>query len=239
MRLQFRELLQLGCWHDFDVLTLDRYGDEKPASEMLFSYGFLEHDRIETSEISLNLEIPEDDPLGLPKRIFCQNDTGLRILAAHTADETQKMTWESPLAWLACVNEEDGLHFGLAQTTDGGRELEVSWKDEKVQSPGHLRELLAADPLWEIFQLRAAVLLLERLETQLAHLQETEEILANLREEKVAVESLFRPGIFETILHFRKLEGELLEQAVEDLIKQVSYVTRPLVRAELDLCTNQ
>ncbi|KAJ5351323.1 hypothetical protein N7452_000297 [Penicillium brevicompactum] len=214
LQLRWGKTVQPG-----DEITIS-YGDEKPASEMLFSYGFLEHDRIETSEISLNLEIPEDDPLGLPKKIFCQNDTGLRILAAHTADETQRVTWESRLAWLACVNEEDGLHFGLAQTTDGGRELEVSWKDEKVQSPGHLRELLAADPLWEIFQLRAAVLLLERLETQLAHLQETEEILANLREENVAVESLFRPGIFETILQFRKLEGELLEQAVEDLIKQ-------------------
>lgn len=206
---------------------------------MLFSYGFLEHGRTEAREISLNLDIPEDDPLALPKRIFCQNDTGIRIRPAHNPDEAQEVTWDSPLAWIACVNEEDGLHFGLAQTTDGGRELEVSWKDEKVQSPGHLRELLAADPLWEIIQLRAAVLLLERLETQLAHLQETEEILANLQETNVAVDSLFRPSIFETILQFRKLEGELLEKAVEDLIKQASKVTRLLDWAKLNSCTDQ
>jgi hypothetical protein len=214
----------------------DRYGDEKPASEMLFSYGFLENGRTEAREISLNLEIPEDDPLGLAKRVFCQNDAGLRIQAAQSSSEAQAVTWESALAWIACVNEEDGLHFGLAQTTDGGRELETTWKCEKVQSPTHLRELLAADPLWEIFQLRATVLLLERIETQLALLQETEEIIANLREDQVALETMFRPKISEPIFQFRKLESELLEKAVEDLIEQVSDVTRPLFRSAPSPC---
>lgn len=209
----------------------DSYGNEKPASEMLFSYGFLETGRTEAREISLNLEIPEDDPLSLVKRIFCQNDTGFRILAVQEPDKVQEVTWESALVWIACVNEEDGLHFGVAQTTEGSRELETTWKGEKIQSPSHLRELLAADPLWDIFQLRAAVLLLERLETQLALLQETEEIILNLREDKVALESMFRPGIFEPISQYRNLEGELLEKAVEDLIKQVSDFIRPLFQA--------
>lgn len=186
---------------------------------MIFSYGFLESDRTEARAISLNLEIPEDDPLSLAKRIFCQNYSGIRISAAQG---TEEVTWNSPLAWLACVNEEDGLHFGIAQTTDGGRELETTWKGEKIQSPDRLRELLAADPLWEIFQLRAAVLLLEQLETQLAHLQETEEIILNLQEDKAALDSMFRPGIFTSIAHFRNLEGDLLEKAIEELIKQVS-----------------
>lgn len=197
----------------------DRYGDEKPASEMIFSYGFIENGTSEAREISLNLEIPEDDPLSLAKVMFCRNDPGVRISAVPGSDEVK---WESALTWIACVNEEDGLHFGIAQTNDGGRELETTWKGEKLQSPDHLRELLAADPLWEIFQLRAVVLLLERLETQLAHLQETEEIISNLQEDKAALDSMFRPGIFTTIAQFRLLEGELLERAVEELIKQVS-----------------
>lgn len=199
-------------WHD-------RYGDEKPASEMIFSYGFLESGTTEAREISLNLDIPEDDPLGIAKKMFCRNNSGIRISAVEGSEE---VTWDSGLAWVACVNEEDGLHFGIAQTTDGGRELETTWKGEKIQSASHLRELLVIDPLWEIFQLRAAVLLLERLETQLAHLQETEEIISNMQEDKAALDSMFRPGIFTSISQFRILEGELLEKAVEELIKQVS-----------------
>ncbi|KAJ5135509.1 uncharacterized protein N7515_004787 [Penicillium bovifimosum] len=194
------------------------YGDAKPASEMVFSYGFLDSST-EVREMSLILDIPEDDPLSPAKRIFCQNNSSLRISAGVDPED---VTWESAIAWLACVNEEDGLHFGIAQTTDGGRELETTWKGEEIKSPGHLRELLANDPLWEVFQLRAAVLLLERLETQLCRFQEMEDIIANLQEDKATMDVIFRPGIFTSITQFRTLEGELLEKAVERLIKQVS-----------------
>jgi hypothetical protein len=208
-------------------VSRDRYGDEKPASEMLFSYGFLESDRTEAREISLNLDLPEDDPLSLAKKIFCQNDSGVRIVGPQGLDAAHEVTWESALAWIACVNEEDGLRFQVAQTTDGSRELETTWKGQKIESPSHLRELLAADSLWDIIQLRAVVLLLERLETQLAFMQETEEIISNLREDKTVLESMFRPGIFEPISQYRSLESELLEKAVEDLIKQVSDLIQP------------
>lgn len=182
---------------------------------VLPSYRFPEIHR----KISLNLDIPEDDPLSIAKKMFCGNNSGIRISAVEGGEE---VTWGSGLAWIACVNEEDGLHFGIAQTTDGGRELETTWKGEKIQSSSHLCELLAVDPLWEIFQLRAVVLLLERLETQLAILQETEETLSNMQEDKAALDSMFRPGVFTSITQFRILEGELLERAVEELIKQVS-----------------
>ena len=195
-----------------------RYGDEKPASEMLFSYGFLDSGMTEARAIVLRLNIPEDDPMGLAKKMFCQEAPGLRISAVEGSEE---VAWESELAWMACVNEDDGLHFGIAQTTDGGQELEAIWKGKKIESASCLRELLAVDPLWDIFQLRAAVLLLERLETQLALLQATE-IPSNLLKDQAAIDSMFRPGIFASIAQLRSLEGELLERALEGLIKQVS-----------------
>ncbi|KAJ5493818.1 hypothetical protein N7463_009905 [Penicillium fimorum] len=211
LQLRWGKALQPG-----EEVTIS-YGDEKPASEMIFSYGFLESGTTEAREIFLNLDIPEDDPLALAKKMFCQNNSGIRISAVGGSEE---VTWESGLAWMACVNEEDGIHFGIAQTTDGGRELETTWKGKKIQSPSHLRELLAVDPLWEIFQLRATVLLLERLETQLALLHETEKIISNLREDKAALNSMFRPGIVTSISQYRILEGELLGKAVDELMKQ-------------------
>jgi hypothetical protein len=196
---------------------------------MIFSYGFLDSATTEAREMCLNIDMPEDDPLSFAKKIFCQQNRGIRITSQGS--EEQRFTWESPLVWIACVNEEDGLNFGLAQTTDGGRELDTTWKGQKIQSPDHLRELLAADPLWDIIQLRAAVLLLERLETQLSLLQQMEEVIANLRENEVALTSFFRPEIFELISRFRVLEADLLEKAVEELIKQVSDLMRPASEA--------
>jgi hypothetical protein len=46
-----------------------------------------------------------------------------------------------------------------------------------------------------------------------------------MQEDKAALDSMFRPGIFTSITQFRALEGELLEKAVEELIKQVSDPT--------------
>jgi hypothetical protein len=192
---------------------------------MIFAYGFLDSATTEAREICLTIDMPDDDPLSVAKKIFCKQNRGVQVTAQ--GPEEQPITWESPLVWIACVNEEDGLNFGLAQTTDGGRELETTWKGEKVQSPDHLRALLTADPLWEIIQLRATVLLLERLETQLSVLQEMEEVIANLRENEEVLTSYFRPEIFELVNRYRVLEADLLEKAVDELIKQVSDLMRP------------
>lgn len=196
---------------------------------MIFSYGFLENDRAEAKQIFLDMDIPVDDPLAVVKKMFCQDALGVRLSTIRDSDQpstisdsTQQIFWDSPLVWWACVNEEDGLHVSLAQTTDGRRELDTSWKGEKIYSAHHLQDLLAADPSWDIFQLRAVVLLLARLETQLSLLEETEEIMTNLLENRAVLSNIFRPGVFALISRFRALEAGLLEKAVAELMRQVS-----------------
>lgn len=207
----------------------DRYGDDKPASEMLFSYGFLESDRTEAKQAFLDMEIPDDDPLGVAKKMVCQETPGIRVSADSAeqgnprTDTSHHITWDSPLVWWASVNEEDGLLIGVVQTTDGTQELETRWKGEKIESPSHLRDLLASDPLWDIFQLRAVVLVLERLETQMSLLQETEEALSNMREKNQSLlESMFSPDILCVTARLRNLETALLQRAVEQLMKEAS-----------------
>lgn len=186
---------------------------------MIFSYGFLESDRTEAKQVILDIEMPDDDPLAVVKKMICQESPGLRV---STVPDSETTTWESILIWWASVNEEDGLHIGVAQTTDGMRELETTWKGERIQSPHRLREVLAADPLWDIFQLRAVVLVLQRLEAQLSLLHETEQALLNIREDQALFDSMFRPEVSSTISQLRKFEAVLLEKAVEELITQVS-----------------
>ena len=187
---------------------------------MIFSYGFLESDRTEAKQVILEIEMPDDDPLAIAKKMICQEAPGIRI---STIEDSDKITWESPLIWWATVNEEDGLQISLAQTTDGERELEATWKGEKIRSSHHLQDVLAAEPLWDIFQLRAVILVLQRLETQLSLLHETAEILLNMSENPALSTDMFRPEVFSSISRLRIFEAVLLERAVEQLMTQVSY----------------
>ncbi|KAJ6109179.1 hypothetical protein N7486_001413 [Penicillium sp. IBT 16267x] len=204
------------------------YGDKKPASEMIFSYGFLDCDMMETTQIMLDMDFPEDDPLGMAKEMICKDNPGIRVSASQdpaTANLTssngpEKIIWDSPTVWWSSVNEEDGLKIGIAQTTDGGKELEAHWKGEKIQSPDQLHHLITIDPLVDIFKLRAVVLVLERLEAQLSLLNETNLVLDHLRKNPTVLSSMFRREIFEMVSPLRQLEGTLLQKAVEELMRQ-------------------
>ncbi|KAF4168982.1 hypothetical protein CNMCM6936_000393 [Aspergillus lentulus] len=229
LQLRTGKKLRMG-----DEVTIS-YGDEKPASEMVFSYGFVENERTDAKQIFLDLEIPEDDPLKMAKAVFCKEVPGVRITSATTGSEAGKTTWDSPFVWWACVNEEDGLNFDVQQTTDGGKELRATWKGEDMGTPSRLKDLLAADPLWAIFQLRAVVLILERLETQLVILRETEKLVAEISNDE-DMRALFRPDVLNTISRLRRLEAELLESSIEDLMSSVRVDPLPV-----DVCerTNQ
>jgi hypothetical protein len=54
-----------------------------------------------------------------------------------------------------------------------------------------------------------------------------EEVIANLGENEEVLTSYFRPEIFELVNRYRVLEADLLEKAVDELIKQVSDLMRP------------
>ncbi|KAL2823105.1 hypothetical protein BJX63DRAFT_417472 [Aspergillus granulosus] len=211
--------LRLGKQLRSDEEVTISYGHEKSAAEMVFSYGFLETEESNTTQIQLDLDIPEDDPLGMAKIAFCRKVPGVRIFARSASSGEVETHWESPIVWWACANEEDGLEFAVLQAIDGSKQLKVTWKGKDVESPHHLRDLLSADPSWDIFQLRAAVLILERLETQFFILKTTESMISEINESE-EMRALFRPEVFNTVTKLRKLEGELLGMAIKDLEKQ-------------------
>lgn len=193
---------------------------------MVFSYGFLESDRVEESQVLLDMHVPKDDPLEFAKNLLCKQTPGIRLSIVSDAESSSRVSWDSPLVWLACMNEEDGLQIQMSQTHDGSAEIETTWKEETLTSPLHIQDLLAADPSWDIFQLRAVVLLLEKLETQLSRSREMSDIVGNMPEEML--HTIFRPEIFSLISRLRKLEGTLLEKAVIDLERQVSKLIAKL-----------
>lgn len=138
------------------------YGDEKGACEMLFSYGFLEQDMTSARELFLDIEIGNDDPLKYAKKAVSKSAPGIRIFGHHGT-----VGWEGAFVWLLCINEEDGLQFVVFEANDGSKELKVFWNSEELSDLSNIEVLLREHPQWIIFELRALVVVRDRVRHQL------------------------------------------------------------------------
>lgn len=187
---------------------------------MIFSYGFLESEVKDARQLFLDLDIPDDDPLKPAKKMFCDDAPGLRLFSLP---ESMSTDWESDFVWWSCVNEEDGLDFSVVQSNDGERQLQVTWKGEDIKSSERLKDLLSADPLWDLFQLRAVVIVQGRIEYQISLMQESEEYVQSVQNRGQNDDS--SPGNWDGVLdaatRLRKLETDLLARGFADLEKKV------------------
>jgi len=193
------------------LIAACRYGDEKGACEMLFSYGFIEDGLEDARDIFLDLEIPDDDPLKRAKIAVSQCAPGVRI-----SNHSDGLHWESEFVWIICANEEDGLEFRVARSTEGDRMLEMTWKEKPIKSTIELLGCCKADPFWEVFNLRAVSIVQDRVAQQL-------QILYNRANENENTD--FAPSIRDgprmQALRLRELETELLKRAYEYLDEEV------------------
>ncbi|KAF2851739.1 SET domain-containing protein [Plenodomus tracheiphilus IPT5] len=181
------------------------YGDEKGACENIFSYGFLENVITSARVMFLDLDIPDDDPLRPAKIYVSTAAPGFRIF------ETNNMIgWESDFIWLVVINEEDGLDFKVRQTLDGKREVQAFWQESELDT-SKLREFLEADAAWDIFQLRATVLLQNRVEMQIEKLQQMQGVVR---------EPTVRDVPWNLAARLRELELDMLKRAVTALETQ-------------------
>jgi hypothetical protein len=187
---------------------------------MIFSYGFLEDAMVSGNELFLDLHPSEDDPLGMAKTRVSNAAPGVKFSekGAHS-DQLHGVEWYSDFIWLVCVNEEDGLEFRVLQTNDGGRELKTYWKEKELQDTSKLKEILQEDPLWEVFQLRAVVLIQRRIEEQLQVLYET----SNDDRFELGHNEQIRKGPRDLALRLRALESKLLEKAYSGLDDEVCH----------------
>ena len=190
---------------------------------MVFSYGFLDSAATNAGQVFLDLEIPKHDPLRQIKKAFIKDDNiapGVRLSIDSSGKHTH---WDSPYVWWVCITEEDGLDFDILQTTEGERQLRATWKGEDIGSGAShcLRDRLVDDPLWDVFQLRAVVVLLDRLETQQSILGQVDDIISDVRRDEALFESMFRADVFDVMSRLRSLEGDLFSNGIDDLVQRV------------------
>lgn len=185
------------------------------ASEMLFSYGFLEENLVSAREMYLSLDGPDDDPLWMAKMHVVEEAPGVRIFK----NSRGSVIWDSGFIWWMCVNEEDGLDFNVLQHTDGKRELKASWNGVAL-NPANLRDTLMRDERRDIFRLRAAVMIQNRVEEQgellSASQADFEDHLAHATPESGTT--------LERIRVLRDLELKLLTEAYDALEEDVSFI---------------
>lgn len=165
----------------------------------------------EAKELFLDLDIPDDDPLKHAKKAASKFAPGFRLFSSGGGTK-----WEGDFVWLICVNEEDGFTFRVKQSNDGGKELEIRWKDSILEDVAQLKELLSQDRMWEVFQLRAVAILQGRVEAQLGILNASEEQIQDSR-----AFGGVSTDVWGKAVKLRELESALLSQAYRDFEQRV------------------
>lgn len=118
------------------------------------------------------------------------------------------------------MNEEDGLDFRITLENDGNRRLEAFWRDQRLE-PSQLPKTLENDARWDIFRLRALVMLQERVDLQASHLKGGDETFTDSKP-PLGVRNI----VWVLIRQLRTLEAELLSmfyQALEGKVGSNSF----------------
>ncbi|KAB5539536.1 hypothetical protein GE09DRAFT_970518 [Coniochaeta sp. 2T2.1] len=182
------------------------YGSEKPAAEMLFSYGFLEPAaKEEAGSLVLPFDADPDDPLARAKLVAFGEPPKVNV----RVDQEGAAAWECPFAYLACVNEEDGLEFRVLQDVEGNRELRVFWLEEDVtDSVKDFEAVIRSHPIYALVRLRAVTILQGCLQDELRQLHTPDFYDA------LSSDPAVRAHCKVAAAALREIEGGILEKAV-------------------------
>ncbi|KAJ4396085.1 hypothetical protein N0V93_000302 [Gnomoniopsis smithogilvyi] len=208
-----------GKEFDSDEEVTISYGSDKSAAEMLFSYGFLTPSSVARS-ITLPLSPLPDDPLGKAKIHVFSGMPSIQIKVVGN-----KIDWSSPFAYLSCLNEEDGLHFKLLQSSDGDTELRMFWQEDDVTAKGESFETLVSEhELHDVFRLRVNMVVFQKIQEQLERLGQVPGA------EEAANENINATNAWE----LRRIEEDVLGRtaaALED--QRTELLDSPIVSAYL------
>ena len=187
------------------------YGLDKGASEMLFSYGFIDSQLTDAGAMLLGWEPPADDELRDVKMEALNLEPGFKILVPHQAAGIVK--WIGPCVWAMSVNQEDGLRIRLIEDDNPEVGFQVWFHDKQIPTKAHLESVLRRDRMSEVFQLRAHTYVKTRIEEELALRKELSARMSTAKvTEGVGPDASPKWKICQRL---RALESELLARAYE------------------------
>ena len=172
------------------------YGNIKGAAEMIFSYGFLDHNLPDARSMMLGWKLPEDDPLRFEKVAALDLEPGIQIYTPGGA-ESSEVCFAGAAVWAMSINEEDGLKIvrnteppsssfqqnddcndpvlPLQTPSDEDNNNESTsynlfFKGTLITSKSHLLDILKHDRAALVFRTRAYAYVLMRVEEELSRL---------------------------------------------------------------------
>ena len=145
------------------------YGLHKGASEMTFSYGFIDEGIQDAYALMMGWSPPADDDLKEAKMAALNLEPGFEIYRPRRS--VTFVEWASPCIWAMSVNQEDGLTIRSHQQDSGEQTLQVWFKDKHITSKDELRHCLQRDRMAEIFRLRAYSYVDARLKAEIVERQ--------------------------------------------------------------------
>lgn len=198
------------------------YGSHKSPAEFLFSYGFLESG-VDTKSITLPLELPGDDPYSKAKQMILKAPPMFTVSKEPTR---YKFNWTGDGVWLLTVSphSDDPLEFRLVQSNSGGRSLEASFEGKVFESASELKTILEKSELWPVYQLRALVLILGKLDEVIDKMVVAEMERSQDQDDPDELVSLAR--------ELRMKEGEFISAAVASLGKERDELAKNTVVQE-------
>ncbi|KJK83085.1 hypothetical protein H634G_01213 [Metarhizium anisopliae BRIP 53293] len=209
-------LIRPGCpVRSGEEVTIS-YGDAKPASEMLFSYGFIDPNNI-VDKLTLRLDPFPDDPLARAKLRISNSGPTLTISRKGTegSQGASSVVWRSPFVYLMCLNEEDGLSFQLLQDTSGHRQLRLFWQGEDVTDQADdFETLIQGHDLCPVFKLRAITVLHDKVGEQLTRISRGP---SDDELEPLQAAGLLRAECIAAARILKDVESKLLGHALEAL----------------------
>jgi hypothetical protein len=183
------------------------YGESKSAAEMLFSYGFIDSTST-TDSATFPIGSLPDDPLGRAKTVAFGEQP--KVVATCTEDGVQ---WDSPFAYLMCVNEEDGLEFRVLQDREGSRQLRVFWQEADVTGQAKdFKTLIQHHDMRSVIELRVVTVMEDFFQSHIDQMKATTSNEAT---------AFTRPEHVQSAKLLRQRETKLLENALEALEQQV------------------
>ena len=197
-----------------DEVTIS-YAGNRGASESIYSYGFIEPNSSNAISLWLAMDPPEDDPLAHAKIVALNLKAGFKISMQRIADVTE---WIGGFVWAMCINEQDGLCIRVAQTVDGGKELEFIWKGQKIADQWELEAYLRCDWLKDLFMLRGFSVVQRRIGEEIDARQK---LMLRPVEEKVPEGIDNGSHIWRLAESLRGLEMRLLQKAEHEFDGQV------------------
>ena len=190
------------------------YGDEKSASEMLFSYGFVEKTTLFEfliGHIPQSVKMPAMVP-NQDAKLMCWCK-GFGIPMMTIGGKKGNLELECPFVYFLLLEEKDGMEMNVIEGDAETHDFRALWQGMDITDKlDKLEIILKRNPLKEIFDIRAMFIYHALINHQMELMQEAEDFEAQFDLDDLPAET---QRIHKAASELRAIESTLIDSAMD------------------------